>query len=653
MLRLPTFAAFAGLVAVAATAASAGQGGIPPPTINPPRPPVVTGSPPLPPVGPTPPATYGQALRAGTITGIVVDGTSGRGIAKAVLRLSGAAHMTRVSDDRGRFTFTGVPLGDVTIAATKTGYFDGEYGKSRATGVGVPLTVAGLAGSEIRINLFRAATISGFIVDEANEPVIGMRVVAMRRQFVGGQWRYVPGESDTTDDRGAYRVFGLMPGEYIVGVPSVQVTIPVSTIEEIGSTGTVSSGMAAMLQAAPGAMAGPAEGVITAIEQLRDGDHILLSGRMMPPLRDEGARRYAYPTLYYPAADVAILALPVTLDAGEVRFGLDFQLRPVPTARVSGAVVGPDGVVAGQVLRLFPAGADDGGPGTETATTVSASDGTFTFLRVPEGRYVLEARNPLSVLAPAAPSDQPPPVTLLPTETLWARREVAVDIDDVQDVIVTMQPGVTVLGRLEFDGPGERPGPGQLAGIPISLEPAPGTSGSPQPLRVGASGGFGARGLAPGEYVVRLGRMPPGWYLKSMRGGDRDLTEEPLDATSEQASVVITFTSRATRIIGTVRDAGMQPTPGATILVMPAGRGAAATTLNPNRTREIRSNSHGVFTLEGLPPGDYLIVGIDDAAAEGWQDARTLASLRSLATRISLTDGESKTLDLRMPAFKR
>jgi len=306
------------------------------------------------------------------------------------------------------------------------------------------------------------------------------------------------------------------------------------------------------------------------------------------------------------------------------------------------------------MLRLFPASGDDGGVGTETATTVSAADGTFTFLRVPEGRYVLEARNPLSLLATEPNEQSPPaPVTLLPTQTLWGRREVAVELDDVDDVIVTMQEGVTVSGRLSFDDAGDRPDARLIASVPIWLEPAPGTSGSPQPLRVGADGTFAARGLAPGEYIVRLGGAPPGWYLKSMRSADRDLTEDPLAASGEESTVEILLTSRPTRIIGTVRDGRLQPASGATILVMPAGRGPAATTLNPNRTREIRSSSAGVFTLEGLPPGDYLIVGIEDSAAEGWQDPRMLASLRSLATRVALREGESKTLDLRMPTLRR
>ena len=62
--------------------------------------------------------------------------------------------------------------------------------------------------------------------DEASEPVIGARVVASRREFVEGEWQYFEAGGDTSDDRGAYRIFGLVPGEYIVSTPTMQATLP-------------------------------------------------------------------------------------------------------------------------------------------------------------------------------------------------------------------------------------------------------------------------------------------------------------------------------------------------------------------------------------------------------------------------------------------
>ena len=49
-----------------------------------------------------------------------------------------------------------------------------------------------------------------------------------------------------------------------------------------------------------------------------------------------------------------------------------------------------------------------------------------------------------------------------------------------------------------------------------------------------------------------------------------------------------------------------------------------------------------------MPPGDYLVVAIDEQTAEGWQDAARLATLRTQASRITLRNGESHTLELRL-----
>jgi hypothetical protein len=52
--------------------------------------------------------------------------------------------------------------------------------------------------------------------------------------------------------------------------------------------------------------------------------------------------------------------------------------------------------------------------------------------------------------------------------------------------------------------------------------------------------------------------------------------------------------------------------------------------------------------VDGLPPGDYLVVSIDDADAEGWQDPAVLARLRRLAVRVTVAAGDDKALDLEL-----
>ena len=53
--------------------------------------------------------------------------------------------------------------------------------------------------------------------DEFGDPVAGARVQAMRYQMVQGARRLSPvGANAQSDDTGAFRLYGLMPGDYYV-----------------------------------------------------------------------------------------------------------------------------------------------------------------------------------------------------------------------------------------------------------------------------------------------------------------------------------------------------------------------------------------------------------------------------------------------------
>jgi hypothetical protein len=128
------------------------------------------------------------------------------------------------------------------------------------------------------------------------------------------------------------------------------------------------------------------------------------------------------------------------------------------------------------------------------------------------------------------------------------------------------------------------------------------------------------RGLRPGEYLVRVSSTPAGWFVKSISVAGRDVSDAPLVISpGSEPIVTISFTDRSTEVMGTVRDARNYPVGGATVIAMPAG--SALNALHPVRTREVRSSRLGVFTISGLPPGDYFVVALDDAIADGWQDS--------------------------------
>jgi hypothetical protein len=226
---------------------------------------------------------------------------------------------------------------------------------------------------------------------------------------------------------------------------------------------------------------------------------------------------------------------------------------------------------------------------------------------------------------------------------------VAVIDEDVTKLEVTMGGGRSIAGAVTLTSSASRSG-AAVARVPVTLVPAmPGLSPTTR-IKIDEDGTFARMNLVPGPYYVRVGAAPPGTFLRSISGGGHDALDTPIDLTDADVDdIEITLTDRGTEIIGSVRDGRLLQMPGAAVIVM----SAHDRQWTPNRTRYLRASTAGSFIITGLPPGEYLIVAVDDALAEGWQDSRVLSQLRTLGTRIALREAESRTLELRLSALRR
>src|SRR5439155_4605414 len=68
----------------------------------------------------------------------------------------------------------------------------------------------------IEFQLPRGSVIGGRVLDEDGEARPGVMVRGMRYQYLQGDRRLTPAGTGQTDDKGQYRVWGLMPGDYYV-----------------------------------------------------------------------------------------------------------------------------------------------------------------------------------------------------------------------------------------------------------------------------------------------------------------------------------------------------------------------------------------------------------------------------------------------------
>jgi hypothetical protein len=127
-----------------------------------------------------------------------------------------------------------------------------------------------------------------------------------------------------------------------------------------------------------------------------------------------------------------------------------------------------------------------------------------------------------------------------------------------------------------------------------------------------------------------------------------DITDTGIDFKEGQqvAGIEIVLTQRATDVSGTVQDSRARPiTDFVVVAFSPDSRKWGYMT---RHVRTARPNQEGRFSIKGLPPEEYYLIALDylEAGEEG--DPEQLEKWKTNATRVTLADGEPKTLTLKL-----
>jgi hypothetical protein len=274
------------------------------------------------PFGAAPPGVRRPAVQAGRIEGRVVDG-SGRSLpyAQVALVTGGGANRAVRTDVTGRFVFTDVPPG--TVLASKPGY---SMAQTR-----VAAFSTAERREEIELRLTPWGAITGRVLDDLREPVEGARVQLLEVRYEAGQRRLVPaGEvlDARSDDRGEFRLYGLMPGRYVVAA---------------------------------------------GVGQVATAD--------MP----------GFARSYYPGVPSATSAQFVTVSAGDDVQAIDVVLVRAQTFRVAGRVLDAFGQPrTGGNMQMFPSFAAGATASVGVSARLN-DDGSFEFPNVAPGQYVIQA----------------------------------------------------------------------------------------------------------------------------------------------------------------------------------------------------------------------------------------------------------------------
>src|SRR5215213_8953408 len=156
-----------------------------------------------------------EELTTGNISGRVVN-ESGQPLAGAALFVralnSGIAVRSTTADAEGNFSVNGLDAGLYIVSANSAAYTTTPADPT------APPTYYRI-GDSVRLELVRGGILTGAVTNALGEPLIDVRVRAIMVRDAKGEILKMPSfgyREDQTDDRGIYRIYGLLPGAYLL-----------------------------------------------------------------------------------------------------------------------------------------------------------------------------------------------------------------------------------------------------------------------------------------------------------------------------------------------------------------------------------------------------------------------------------------------------
>ena len=599
-------------------------------------------------------------LGPASILGRIVENGSTTGIANAVVTLSGQALGASsalfsngvlggprrvMTDSQGQFVFRELPAGLYSISVQASGYLDAVYGppasrpQPQGGTLGLTLTDADKPFN-VTVPMLRLGGISGRVVDEAGEPMVGAPVTVYAHRSEWGTKSLTTASRVNTDDRGRYHA-DVPPGDYLVALIAATTTVPAAAVDgfqqaQRAGGPTFQSYMSEI--SATGSLL--PRGVGARVGNFLVSQFGMQNAWVVPPVYVREGRWFFYPSTFHPNSASLAFALVVTVSSGEEKTGIDLNVRPVPARRVSGRVVGPAGPVGGIALRLVSPQVETANAiwsvSNETPQTITDGNGDFTFIGIAPGPYRLRV---LRASQPAEP-------------VLWNADFIAVDADsDLTDLTVRLQSGATIGGRVVIESASPLPA-AALKAITIRPTPLIGSASSLMGpagwvVRPDDNGRFTTGQMVPGRYMIAVSALPAGWIVKTVTVGGQDAIDKPFDLTATGITdVVVTISDKSATLTGVVRNANGQPESGAAVIAFPTD--SALSPPPGMASRRIQSAiplRDGRYTLRDLPAGEYFVVATTWAA--DFSDPRVRSTFAGDAVRVTIADGETKALDVR------
>jgi hypothetical protein len=485
-----------------------------------------------------------------------------------------------VTDGLGRYMIRDVTPGPATISANAP--IGGRVGFGPSSQRSIQLAPGQELGNvDFHLQVF--GMIAGRVTDQNKEPVVGISVYLVVRDYSHGALRsYFTGGAQT-DDEGKYELTRVQPGR-----------------------------------------------AYAVLAQKRY--------RSLPPLSesplDPALRLPAFVPTYHPNADSINGADWITVRPGELREGVDVRVLRAASFCVDALVEGAAGPVRFSIAETVPHSGASGTGGFYTALPggLTGGDGKIRACDLHAGEYELTISQ-----SPPAPSGG------FFATSHFASTIVTIGDHDVSGIHLALRGKIPVAGEIVFDGP--PPDPPPTSKLTILVEAITRTERGDVRTDMPSEFSFDG-GLLSDDYGLDVRGIPPAFYLKDVSYGGHSILYQPIPVGRAQGDggLRIVLARDGGRITARVTDKDGNPVPDCGVAVLPADAASEAVLAASMKTG--RTDQSGTWTSTAVPPGKYSVVATLDPINRSPECIGKLWKARLAAAEVSLAPQGKSSLRL-------
>jgi len=313
---------------------------------------------------------------------------------------------------------------------------------------------------------------------------------------------------------------------------------------------------------------------------------------------------------YYPGVRERSQAVRLTLRGGTTAVA-DIRILRAPVFAIKGRVYDDDGKPVNAYLRLLPSEILE-----DAEAIATAIDGVFEFRDVPAGDWRVSATFEGG------------------GKRLSGSASVLLGRHDVENFAIRLAAPFSLSASVEPADSIKDPG---LELFPVDAPPTLAAF-----ARAGAEGKAEFPRVYPGRYRVNVYAEIPDHYLDSILIGSEEVLGKDATFAECMPPVRVIFKPNAAGIRGAIENCGI-----AQVLLLPHEEGL----WNYRFIKRAGCDATGHFTISGLRPGEYYVLGLDRIDPTGLDDLPTLRRLASMASHVQIDPGRITYLDLKIQSW--